>query len=103
MQTRTHTEICQSRGAHEAKAEDQGGSGRLARRKCMVEPVFGQIKRARGFRQFLLRGLHKVRGEWALICMTHNRLKFHKDGLGAFRGMRVAHGQREIGTDEQAD
>ena len=45
---------------------------------CIVEPVFGQIKQARGFRQFLLRGLEKVRGEWALICMTHNLLKFHK-------------------------
>ena len=39
---------------------------------------FGQIKQARGFRQFLLRGIEKVRGEWALICMTHNLLKFHK-------------------------
>ena len=43
-----------------------------ATRKFVVEPVFGQIKQARGFRQFLLRGLEKVRGEWALICMTHN-------------------------------
>jgi len=42
------------------------------------EPVIGQIKQARGFRQFLLRGLEKVRGEWALVCMTHNLLKFHK-------------------------
>ena len=42
------------------------------------KPVFGQIKQARGFRQFLLRGLEKVRGEWALIGMTHNILKFHK-------------------------
>jgi Transposase DDE domain len=40
-----------------------------------VEPVFGQIKQGRGFRQFLLRGLCKVRGEWALICTTHNVLK----------------------------
>ena len=47
-------------------------------RKFIVEPVFGQIKQARGFRQFLLRGIEKVRGEWALICMTHNLLKFHK-------------------------
>ena len=42
------------------------------------EPVIGQIKQARGFRQFLLPGLEKVRGEWALVCMTHNLLKFHK-------------------------
>jgi len=46
-----------------------------ARRKVIVEPVFGQIKQGRGFRQFLLRGMRKVRGEWALICTTHNVLK----------------------------
>jgi len=60
------------------KLKTKVGSAVYARRKCMVEPVFGQIKQARGFRQFLLRGLKKVRGEWALICMTHNLLKFHK-------------------------
>jgi len=54
------------------------GAAIYATRKTIVEPVFGQIKQARGFRQFLLRGLKKVRGEWALICMTHNILKFHK-------------------------
>ncbi|HWB45977.1 MAG TPA: IS1182 family transposase [Hyphomicrobiaceae bacterium] len=47
-------------------------------RKKIVEPVFGQIKGARAFRQFLLRGLDKVRGEWALICTAHNLLKLHK-------------------------
>ena len=47
-------------------------------RKQIVEPVFGQIKQARGFRQFLLRGLDKVRGEWALICTAHNLLKLAK-------------------------
>jgi transposase len=54
------------------------GAAVYATRKFIVEPVFGQIKQARGFRQFLLRGIEKVRGEWALICMTHNILKFHK-------------------------
>jgi hypothetical protein len=44
-------------------------------RKQLPEPVFGQIKQARGFRQFLLRGFEKVRAEWALICTTHNLLK----------------------------
>src|SRR5271170_4780533 len=62
----------------ERKLRTKVGAAVYARRKCMVEPVFGQIKQARGFRQFLLRGLEKVRGEWALICMTHNVLKFHK-------------------------
>ena len=60
------------------KLQTQAGSAVYATRKVIVEPVFGQIKRGRGFRQFLLRGLEKVRGEWALICMTHNILKFHK-------------------------
>jgi transposase len=46
-----------------------------AKRKTIVEPVFGQIKQARGFRQFLLRGIVKVKGEWSLICTTHNLLK----------------------------
>ena len=41
----------------------------------MVEPIFGQIKQGRGFRQFLMRGLAKMRGEWLLICLTHNLLK----------------------------
>ena len=44
-------------------------------RKQIVEPVFGQIKQARGFRQFLLRGVEKVRAEWAMICTAHNLLK----------------------------
>ena len=39
------------------------------------EPVFGQIKQARGFRQFLLRGLSQVAGEWSLVCSAHNVLK----------------------------
>jgi transposase len=60
------------------KLQTQAGATVYATRKFVVEPVFGQIKQARGFRQFLLRGLQKVRGEWALICLTHNLLKFHK-------------------------
>ena len=44
-------------------------------RKQIVEPVFGQIKQAMGFRQFLLRGLAKVSSEWALVCTAHNLLK----------------------------
>jgi hypothetical protein len=42
------------------------------------QPVFGQIKQARGFRHFLLRGLAKVRGQWALVCLTHNILKLYR-------------------------
>jgi len=44
-------------------------------RKQLPEPVFGQIKQARGFRQFLMRGLEKVRAEWAIVCTAHNLLK----------------------------
>lgn len=46
-----------------------------AKRKVTAEPVIGQIKQARGFRQFLLRGLGKTSGEWALVCTAHNMLK----------------------------
>jgi hypothetical protein len=45
-----------------------------------VEPVFGQIKEARGFRRFLLRGLTHIRGEWRLVCLTHNLLKVWRYG-----------------------
>jgi transposase len=44
-------------------------------RKQLPEPVFGQIKEARGFRQFLLRGVEKVAAEWGLVCLAHNVLK----------------------------
>ena len=59
------------------KLQTKVGKAVYAARKCVVEPVFGQIKQARGFRQFLLRGLKKVEGEWALVCMTHNILKVY--------------------------
>ncbi len=49
-----------------------GRRSRYRLRKQIVEPVFGQIKQARGFRQFLMRGIDKVRPEWALICTVHN-------------------------------
>ena len=52
-----------------------GRRSRYRLRKQIVEPVFGQIKHARGFRQFLLRGLDRVTGEWAMICTAHNLLK----------------------------
>lgn len=53
------------------------GQRLYARRKVIVEPVFGQIKHARGFRQFLRRGLARVQQEWALVCLSHNLLKLH--------------------------
>jgi transposase len=59
------------------KLKTKVGKAVYAARKCVVEPVFGQIKQARGFRQFLLRGKEKVKGEWALLCLTHNVLRLH--------------------------
>jgi transposase len=56
------------------------GRAVYARRKAIVEPVFGQIKHARRFRQFLRRGCTAVRHEWALICTVHNLLKLHTAG-----------------------
>jgi transposase len=60
------------------KLRTKKGHAVYARRKEIVEPVFGQIKQGRGFRQFLLRGVDNVRSEWILICMTHNLLKLWK-------------------------
>jgi len=58
-----------------AKVRTPEGRAVYARRKVIVEPVFGQIKAGRGFRRFLLRGLDNIRGEWRLVCVTHNLLK----------------------------
>ncbi len=52
-----------------------GRRSRYRLRKQTVEPVFGQIKSARGFRQFLLRSLEKVQTEWSMLCTAHNLLK----------------------------
>jgi len=60
------------------KLKRAGRRTRYRLRKQVVEPVFGQIKQARGFRQFLLRGIDKVRGEWAMLCTAHNLLKLAK-------------------------
>ncbi len=57
------------------KLKRAGRRSRYGLRKQIVEPVFGQIKHTRGFRQFLLHGLEQVRGEWAMICTVHNLLK----------------------------
>jgi transposase len=60
------------------KLKRAGWRSRYRFRKQTVEPVFGQIKQARGFRQFLLRGIEKVKQEWALICTAHNLTKLAK-------------------------
>ena len=63
-----------------AKVQSPAGQALSSRRKVIVEPVCGQIKEARGFRRFLLRGLDKVRGEWRLVCVGHNLLKLWRYG-----------------------
>jgi len=55
-----------------AKLETETGRALYARRKKTVEPVFGIIKQCMRFRQFLLRGLEKVTGEWKLVTMAYN-------------------------------
>jgi transposase len=65
------------------KLRTKKGRAEYARRKAIVEPPFGQIKHCRGFRQFLLRGLEQMRGEWKLVCLTHNLLKLFRHGVFA--------------------
>jgi transposase len=61
--------------AMRAKIKAGGHASPYRLRKQLPEPVFGQIKQARGFRQFLMRGIDKVRAEWAIVCTAHNLLK----------------------------
>ena len=63
------------------KLRTKRGQGVYKKRKQIIEPVFGQIKEARGFRRFHLRGLEAVTGEWDLVCLTHNILKLFNNGV----------------------
>ncbi len=60
------------------KLKTEAGRAVYKQRKLIVEPVFGQVKEARGFRRFSFRGLQKNQAEWALICLTHNLLKLFR-------------------------
>ncbi len=64
------------------KVRGQRGRAHYRRRKAIVEPVFGQMKEGQRFRQFLLRGRRKVRGEWFLGCLAHNLRKIHRARIG---------------------
>jgi hypothetical protein len=69
-----------------AKVASPEGRKIYRRRKCIPEPVFGQIKQAMGFRRFSMRGKKKASGEWSLICTCHNIRKlwvFGKSTAGA--------------------
>ncbi len=68
----------EKRKAMRAKLQTPEGKATYARRKAIVEPVFGQIKEAQGLRGFLLRGLDMVRCEWSLTCTAHNILKLFR-------------------------
>ena len=64
------------------KLRTKRGRKEYARRKAIIEPIFGQIKHCRGFRQFSMRGMVKMKAEWILVCLTHNLLKlFRKNEL----------------------
>ena len=79
------------------KLRTKRGRRRYALRMETAEPVFGQIKQGRGFRQFLLRGLEKVNREWLLICAGHNLLKLFRFGAGRFgkgHGHGIADGEK---------
>ena len=65
------------------KLRTKKGRAEYARRKAMAEPPFGQIKHCRGFRQFLLRGMEKMKAEWNLFTATHNLLKLCRSGAFA--------------------
>jgi len=71
------------------KLQTLRGRAVYAKRKTIVEPVFGQTKQGRGFRQFLLRGLVKVKGEWSLICTTHNLLKLWRKMSGGCKRLAL--------------
>jgi hypothetical protein len=68
-----------------AKVASPEGQKIYRRRKCIPEPVFGQIKQAMGFRRFSMRGMDSAKGEWALICSCHNVRKL----WGARRANRL--------------
>ena len=61
-----------------AKLRSPQGKAVYARRKVIVEPVFGQLKEIQGFRRFLLRGHRNVCGEWLIACLCHNLLKLFR-------------------------
>jgi len=70
-----------ARGRMERKLRSKAGQAIYAVRKTVVEPVFGQIKGARGLDRFRLRGLEQVNGEWALMATTHNILKLFRASM----------------------
>ncbi len=62
------------------KTRTKTGRAVYARRKTIVEPVFGQMQTVQGARQLLLRGKHAARAQWRFQCAIHNLLKLHRNG-----------------------
>jgi hypothetical protein len=65
------------------RLDTKQGRAQYRLRKMTVEPAFGIIKSVLGFRQFLLRGVEKVGGEWALVCMGYNIKRLWRLGMAA--------------------
>ena len=72
------TQAQEARWRMHQKVTSPEGRPIYAQRKVIVEPVFGQIKQAMGFRRFSLRGLAKVAAEWGIVCLCHNLLKLFR-------------------------
>ena len=68
------------------KLRTKKGKMTYAKRKGMIEPIFGQLKQVLGFRQFSLRGLAAMRSEWRLVCAVHNLLKLWRHTRVAMAG-----------------
>jgi len=77
-----------------AKLKTETGREVYKQRKLIVEPVFGQVKEARGFRRFSFRGLEKNDAEWSLICLTHNLLKLFRRQISSARGTKLNKGRK---------
>ena len=76
------------------KLATETGKAIYKRRKCIPEPVFGQIKEARGFRRFSFRGLVNVTAEWTVVALTHNLLKLFRSGWVAQSASRAIESMR---------
>lgn len=77
------SEAARRRERMREKVNSDDGRAIYKKRKHVVEPVFGQIKEARGFRRFLLRGIERIRAEWAIVCTAHNLLKLRAARRGS--------------------
>jgi hypothetical protein len=68
------------------KLKTEEGRAIYRKRACTAEPTFGIIKEGMGFRQFLLRGLKKVSGEWNLVCLAYNLKRLHTLSQAVVKG-----------------